>query len=162
MSDNNGERRSPDMSGIKTDLAIVKHELSGVQSLLSRLDTAIDKIADVSNGISKILAVHEQAISGLRVDVEERKRLAEKENELLHKRISEMKDESAEIRKEYHDQVMRAIKEMAEDTKEELHELGERVSILEKWKWWVMGGSWAIGFIIATILQVGGLVELLK
>jgi hypothetical protein len=40
--------------------------------MMSKLDTAIDKIADVSNGISKILAVHDQTIDTLKVSVEER------------------------------------------------------------------------------------------
>jgi hypothetical protein len=49
---------------------------------------------------------------------------------------------------------------MSNEVKDELKEVKERVTILERWKWWVMGGSWAIGFIIATILQAGGILQL--
>ena len=151
-----------DYNEMKTDVEILKKDVSNIQGLLSRLDTAIDKIADASGGISKILAVHDQAIERVRTDLEERKRLAEKETEPLHQRISDMKDESARHHKENHVAVMKKLDDMGEDVKTELQEVKERVTILERWKWWVMGGSWAIGFIIATILQVGGIIELLK
>ena len=63
---------------LKTDVELVKRDVITMQNMMTKLDTAIDKIADVSNDISKILAVHDQAIDTLRVSVEERKRLSEK------------------------------------------------------------------------------------
>ena len=140
---------------IYADVEVLKRDVSSINSTLNKLDTAIDKIADSTVGISKILAVHENEIS-------ERKRISEKESELLHQRISDMKDESAKHHKDNHSAVMQKLEDMGQDVKNELQEVKERVTILERWKWWVMGGSWAIGFIIATILQVGGIIELLK
>lgn len=145
---------------MRTDVEILKKDVSNIQGLLGRLDTAIDKIADATGGISQILAVHEQNLSKLEDEVDERKRLAEKENELLHQRISDMKDESATHHRENHKAVMEKLTEMGKDMKGELKEVKERVTILERWKWWVMGGSWVIGFIIATILQAGGILNL--
>jgi hypothetical protein len=49
---------------------------------------------------------------------------------------------------------------MGNEVTDELKEVKKRVTILERWKWWVMGGSWAIGFIIATILQMGGIIKI--
>lgn len=145
---------------VKTDVEILKRDVGSIESLLSRLDTAIDKIADASNIISKILAVHEAAIDELKSDVQERKRMAEKENELLHSRITDMKDESSANHKENHKAVMDKLESMGKEVKNELKEVKDRVTILERWKWYVMGGSWAIGFIIATILQMGGIIQI--
>lgn len=147
-------------NSMRTDVEILKKDVSNIQGLLGRLDTAIDKIADATGGISKILAVHDQTIVNVQEDVQERKRLAEKENQLLHQRISDMKEESAKWHKENHKEVMDKLETMGKDMKSELKEVKERVTILERWKWWVMGGSWAIGFIIATILQMGGIITL--
>jgi predicted transcriptional regulator len=144
-----------DPSILFADVEVLKRDINSINVTLNKLDTAIDKIADATGGISKILAVHDNEIS-------ERKRIAEKETELLHQRISDMKDESATHHRENHSAVMQKLDDMGQDVKSELQEVKERVTILERWKWWVMGGSWAIGFIIATILQVGGIVELLK
>lgn len=149
------------LSSVKTDVEILKRDVSSIQGLLGRLDTAIDKIADASGGISQILAVHEQNIGTLAEDISERKRLAEKETELLHRRITDMKDESAENHRRNHDEIMTKLDKMDEEVGSELKNLSGRVTILERWKWWIMGGSWVIGFIIATVLQMGGILKIL-
>jgi hypothetical protein len=136
---------------LKTDVELLKRDVSTMQAMLSKLDTAIDKIADVSNGISKILAVHEESIVSLKVSVEERKRLSEKEVELLHKRISEMKDENIEDRKANQAELLAAIREMDKNNKMEISALSERVSMLEKWKWAVIVGASVAGFFLSKM-----------
>lgn len=148
------------LSSVKTDVEILKRDVSSIQGLLGRLDTAIDKIADANGGIAQILAVHEQNIGTLADDVAERKRLAEKETELLHRRITDMKDESAENHRRNHSEIMNKLDKMDEEVGKELKNLSGRVTILERWKWWIMGGSWVIGFVIATLLQMGGIISL--
>ena len=136
---------------LKTDVELVKRDVATIQGMMSKLDTAIDKIADVSNGISKILAVHDQAIDTLRVSVEERKRLSEKEVELLHKRITEMKDENTEGRKANHAELLAAIKDMDKTNQSEITALSERVALLEKWKWAVVVGATVAGFFLSKM-----------
>ena len=136
---------------LKTDVELLKRDVSTMQAMLSKLDTAIDKIADVSNGISKILAVHEESIVSLKISVEERKRLSEKEVELLHKRISEMKDENIEDRKANQAELLAAIREMDKNNKMEISALSERVSMLEKWKWAVIVGASVAGFFLSKM-----------
>lgn len=138
-------------SDLKTDIELVKRDVVTMQNMMTKLDTAIDKIADVSNDISKILAVHDQAIDTLRVSVEERKRLSEKEVELLHKRITEMKDENAEGRKANHAELLAAIKDMDKTNQSEITALSERVSMLEKWKWAVVVGATVAGFFLSKM-----------
>jgi hypothetical protein len=142
---------------LKTDVELLKRDVSTMQAMLSKLDTAIDKIADVSNGISKILAVHEESIVSLKVSVEERKRLSEKEVELLHKRISEMKDENIEDRKANQAELLAAIREMDKNNKMEISALSERVSMLEKWKWAVIVGASVAGFFLSKMPMLANL-----
>ena len=47
---------------IKVELATLKQELANVNSIQGRLDTAIDKLTDVSTSIKSMLAVHEEKI----------------------------------------------------------------------------------------------------
>lgn len=151
-----------DLNNVRTDVEILKKDVSNIQGLLTRLDTAIDKIADASNGISKILAVHETQIKETESSLVERKRLAEKEVELLHRRISDIKEESVESDRRNHKEIIDKLDNMGKEVSGELKSMSERVTILERWKWWIMGGSWVIGFVIATLLQVGGMIEILK
>lgn len=143
---------------LKTDVELLKRDVSAINNLLSRLDTAIDKIADASNGISKILAVHDQSIDALRTAVEERKRIAEKEIELIHSRISDMKDENHRERKTNHEELLRAIKEMDEKNSREVKLISERLDILERWKWWIMGAAAVLGFFISQMANISSII----
>lgn len=129
---------------LETDVELLKRDVGNIEAVLSRLDSAIDKIADVSNGINKILAVHDSAIDGIRESFSERMNRQENDIEIIHDRISRHEDELKKDFREYHDE-MKAMVETIE----------QRTSVLEKWKWYIMGSAWGVGFLIATILQTG-------
>lgn len=129
---------------IETDVELLKRDVGNVQEVLSRLDSAIDKIADVSNGINKILAVHDSTIDGMRESFSERMNRTENDIEIIHDRISRHEDELKKEFREYHEE-MKSMYETIED----------RTSVLEKWKWYIMGSAWGVGFLIATLLQAG-------
>ena len=44
-------------------LAVLEEKLQNFETLVSRLDSAIEKIAEVNNNVSRMLAVHEERIS---------------------------------------------------------------------------------------------------
>ena len=44
-------------------VAVLETRLENVEALVTRLDSAIEKIAEVNNNVSRMLAVHEQRIS---------------------------------------------------------------------------------------------------
>lgn len=129
---------------IETDVELLKRDVVNVQEVLTRLDSAIDKIADVSNGINKILAVHDSTIDGMRESFSERMNRTENDIEIIHDRISRHEDELKKEFREYHEE-MKSMYETIED----------RTSVLEKWKWYIMGSAWGVGFLIATLLQAG-------
>ena len=142
---------------LKTDVELVKRDVANINVMMTKLDIAIDKIADVSNGISKILAGHDQAIDTLKDSAEERKRLSEKEVELLHKRITEMKDENTEGRKVNHTELLAAIKEMDKNNQTEFEALSERVRLLENWKWAVVVGATVAGYFLSKMPALASL-----
>jgi hypothetical protein len=47
----------------QTKLAVLEEKLQNFETLVSRLDSAIEKIAEVNNNVSRMLAVHEERIS---------------------------------------------------------------------------------------------------
>ena len=44
-------------------VAVLEERIDNFERLFARLDTAIDKIAEVNNNVSKVLAVHEERLS---------------------------------------------------------------------------------------------------
>lgn len=65
------------------------------------------------------------------------------EHDLLHKRISDMKDE-----------LLKEIKEMREEQSNINERMDDRITQLEKWKWTIIGGAIVVGFILAGGLQM--------
>ena len=52
---------------IKVQLAGLKQEIENINSIHNRLDTAIDKLTDVSTSIKSMLAVHEEKLDDVQV-----------------------------------------------------------------------------------------------
>jgi methyl-accepting chemotaxis protein len=133
MVDENG------LNAVKTDVAILKKDVSNIQGLLGKVDDAIDKIADASNDISQILAVHQNKIDGTAGDINTLARASERSDELLHQRIKEKDAEQKDLANENHDALMDFLKD---------HDERSGVS-LEQWKWVIVGGAMAILYLLS-------------
>ena len=48
---------------VETKVAILEEKLATHEQMLSRIDTAIEKLSEVNSNVSKMLAVHEEKIS---------------------------------------------------------------------------------------------------
>ena len=152
---------------IETQIAVVEQELVQTQSLLTRVDHAIEKLTDVTADIGKILAVHDQRL-------ERGEKATSDIFDLLEKRRNEM---DADI-KELHSRITTTTRELSteiantqtcivngiEDLKRELKEdqkyhndkqskLDERISALERWRYMLVGAGIVGGFLMNKILQ---------
>lgn len=136
---------------VRTDVEILKKDVSNIQGLLGRIDSAIDKIADASNGISRILAVHDNKLFESQKELEERKRVQEKDATLLHTRISEKEAEQRELVEKHHKDLMEFLEAHDARSLQSHEELSNRVTSLENWKWIIIGGSTIVGFLIAEL-----------
>jgi polyhydroxyalkanoate synthesis regulator phasin len=141
----------PDLNNVRTDVEILKKDVSNIQGLLGRLDNAIDKIADASNGISRILAVHDTQISDTRLEVSEVNRVRENSTELLHKRISEKEAEHRILAEKNHESLMEFLKDHDTRSENYITAMNERITTLERWKWVMLGGATVVGFLIAEL-----------
>ena len=143
MADENG------LNAVKTDVEILKKDVSNIQSLLGKVDDAIDKIADASNGISQILAVHQSKIDGTAEDIGSLARASERSDELLHQRIKEKDAEQKDLANENHDALMDFLKDHDDRSAISLEEIYNRIRVLEQWKWVIVGGAAAILYLLS-------------
>lgn len=137
------------LNAVKTDVEILKKDVSNIQSLLGKVDDAIDKIADASNGISQILAVHQSKIDGTAEDIGALARASERSDELLHQRIKEKDQEHKDLANENHDALMDFLKDHDERSGVSLDEIYTRIRVLEQWKWVIVGGAMAILYLLS-------------
>jgi len=129
------------MDNIKTEVALLKKEVSDIKFVFSRLDIAIEKITDVSSCVNRMLAVHEEKIANqeeaqVRANTEFTTNIRE-----LHSRVTTNYKELTDMIQTHH-------KEDAINQQKLRDDLNSRVGILEKWRWLIIGGSIVIGFVL--------------
>ena len=138
---------------LATDVEILKREVADMKLIHGRLDNAIIKITDVSNSINRMLAVHEEklasqeeAINRVDHDTLERKQDFQKDVEIIHQRINGTKNELSEMMSRQHEEQSVAINSIKTDLK-------QRVGVLERWRWILLGGAIVIGFALHKMMN---------
>ncbi len=151
MATTNVNKLAEDVSYLRKDMAVVG-------ALVDRLDTTIDKLTDISNNVSNLLAVHETKLSSQEIitkqisDLVEARRVETDEKvQILHERISSGERELKEKLEDQYDDIMTEIKEMRAESATQHNTLSERITTMEKWMWTVIGGSAIVGGIIALV-----------
>ena len=120
-----------------------------------RLDNAIDKIADVSRSLHTMLAVHEEKLMRQEDALEDQEKKLQENIMELHSRITTNAKEQTQQMGEMERRMIAAMKDHNRTETEQFQKLREeisnRVGILEKWRWIIIGGSIVIGFIIQKL-----------
>jgi septation ring formation regulator EzrA len=140
------------------DVSYLRKDMAVVGALVDRLDTTIDKLTDISNSVSSLLAVHETKLTSQEIiskqlgDLVEARRVETDEKvQLLHGRISSGEKEMKEQIDSQYDELMSEIKAMRAESVTQHNALSERISTMEKWMWTVLGGSAIVGGIITLV-----------
>jgi putative NADH-flavin reductase len=134
------------MSNLETEVKILQKDLVTFQNILDRFDITINKLTEVSNNLNKVIAVQDS-----RIDTQE------KAIEIVHKRITDMKDEIHEELSDHYQVILEKIKELQVEQKIHADEMSKRVDALEKWRYIVMGGAVALGFLLSKVSIIDSL-----
>ena len=111
----------------KTQIALLEKDVSQVTVFLGKLDSAIEKLCDVSTSIKELLAVHDHKLT--------------QQSEVN----SEIYDMIKELKIENHKEHL--------ETKLQLDQLAVRISSLEKWKYTIVGGAAVAGFVLSYVTK---------
>ena len=124
---------------LKVQLEGVKKDVENVSNLNIRLDTAIQKLTDVSTSIKSMLAVHEEKISR-----------QEQLDDIIFTKLKDRENEIDKVHRELTKEIQSTEKRLLIEMKQIKLDLGARVGIIEKYKWLIMGGAIVIGWILST------------
>ena len=124
---------------LKVQLEGVKKDVENVSNLNIRLDTAIQKLTDVSTSIKSMLAVHEEKISR-----------QEQIDDIIFGKLKERETEIDKVHRELSKEIQHLEKRLLVEIKTIKLDFGARVGILEKYRWFIMGGAIVIGWILST------------
>jgi hypothetical protein len=130
MADNN-------VIDLRVEIEGIKKDLENVSSINGRLDTAIEKLADVSSCIKSMLAVHEEKITR-----------QEKTDEIIFEKIKDRADEIDSVYRELQREIGQVERRLLIEIKALRNDIGGRVSMLEKARWILLGAAIVIVFLI--------------
>ena len=132
------------MAQIETDIELLKREVSDMKSIHVRLDKAIEKIADVSSSLHTIMAVDEEKLMRQEEALDGQEKEFRENIQQLHDRISSNSDKTTKHMNDMEKRISDELQKIRE-------ELSNRVGVLEKWRWVIIGGSIVCGFIITKL-----------
>ena len=127
-----------DTTDIKVDIESLRKDLENVNNIQGRLDTAIDRLTDVSSSIKSMLAVHEEKITR-----------QEQIDEVIFSKIKERADEIDDVYRDLHKEISQVEKRLLIEIKSLRNDISGRVGVLEKWRWLIIGGSIVIGWVLS-------------
>ena len=139
-----------DLEKIKTEIALLKKDAKTGELIHQRLEIAIDKLSEIVISCKQMLAQQEQKLQkaeqtddDIFVTLESRRKEWDTDLKELHSRIT---TNTRELRdNQYHLEA-----KLLNENRMVRTQLSERVGVLEKWRWLIIGGSIIIGLLISN------------
>ena len=139
-----------DLGKIETKIALLEQDAKSAEQIHNKLEIAIEKLTDITISLKSMLiqqetklAKAEEVDNDIFVTLESRQVKWDNDLKELHSRIT---TNSRELREH---QVISENK-MLNELRNIRNQLDNRVAVLEKWRWIIVGGSIIVGLMISN------------
>ena len=139
-----------DIENLKTEIALLKKDAKTGELIHQRLEIAIDKLSEIVISCKQMLAQQEQKLTraeqtddDIFITLESRRKEWDNDLKELHSRITTNSRELREFQ-------IQSEAKMLEEIRAVRTQLSERVGVLEKWRWLIIGGSIIIGLMMSN------------
>lgn len=134
-------------------LATLESQTIQSNVIVEKLETAIDRLSDVSASLKEMIALNAHRITQVETDVEKNKSDTLSVEAEHDRRINQVRESlsvltatlDAHLRKETDALVEQNT--ALEEIKTNLAHMGERIGALEKWRWLIVGGAGVVYFL---------------
>ena len=127
---------------IRIQLESLRKDIESVNSIQGRLDTAIDKLTDVSTSIKSMLAVHEEKIQR-----------TEQIDDIIFKKLKDRDTEVDEVFRDLKREMDQVEKRLLNEIRSLRNDINSRVGVLEKYRWIILGAFLAVGWVLSKNLM---------
>ena len=131
-----------DNTEIRVQLESLTKDIENINNIQGRLDTAIDKLTDVSTSIKSMLAVHEEKIQR-----------QEQIDDIIFKKLKDRDSEVDEVFRDLQREMDQVEKRLLNEIKALRNDIGSRVGVLEKYRWIILGAFLAVGWVLSKNLM---------
>ena len=139
-----------DIDNLKTEIALLKKDAKTGELIHQRLEQTLEKLSDCAVSLKGILAQQEtklqraeQTDEDIFITLESRRKEWDNDLKELHSRIT---TNTRELREH---QVISENK-MLNEMRAIRYQLDQRVAVLEKWRWIIVGGSIFVGLMLSN------------
>jgi len=139
-----------DISEIKTQIALLEQDAKSAEQIHNKLEVAIEKLTEITISLKGMLvqqetklAKAEETDNDIFVTMESRQLKWDNDLKELHSRIT---TNSRELREHQ----IQSESKMLSELRNLRHQLDNRVAVLEKWRWIIVGGSIIIGLLVSN------------
>ena len=143
---------------IETEVELLKREVADMKGIHIRLDSAIEKVAEVSSSLHRIIAVHEEKLIRQEEALDNQEKEFRESVQELHSRITTNAKETSQHMSEMERRITDAMGEHNQQSTDQIMKLREelqtRVGILEKCRYLIIGVSIVVGFALSEILPI--------
>jgi hypothetical protein len=119
-------------------------EVAVLQSVVYKIDSAVAEIAKSSTEVTRLLAVHDSRIGSL--ESGSRDTLTDVRD--LYKKMNENTKEIVEKLEDMEERIELKLKEHSEKSIAQHKSISDRLTVIENWKWMVIGSALAVGFLL--------------
>jgi len=139
-----------DIENLKTEIALLKKDAKTGELIHQRLEIAIDKLSEIVISCKQMLAQQEQKLQkaeqtddDIFITLESRRKEWDNDLKELHSRITTNTRELREHQVHSENKMLNEIRMVRT-------QLSERVGVLEKWRWLIIGGSIILGLMMSN------------
>ena len=111
----------------------------------------VTRIRDFGGDVKQRIASLETQMVSIAHNVEKIEARVDTHYQTLHSRISDMRDELREDIDQKHEKLMEKLESHAKSESETNEHMASKISGLEKWRWFLMGGAVVVGYILAHV-----------
>ena len=139
-----------DIDNLKTEIALLKKDAKTGELIHQRLEVAIEKLSDIGISCKQMLSQQqtrleraEQTDDDIFITLESRRKEWDNDLKELHSRVTTNTRELREHQVQSENKLLSEIRAMR-------NQLSERVGVLEKWRWIIIGGSIIVGLMMSN------------
>jgi len=139
-----------DLEKIKTEIALLKKDAKTGELIHQRLEVAVDKLTEITISLKGMLIQQEQKLTkaeqtddDIFITLESRRKEWDNDLKDLHSRISTQARELRDNQYHLESKLLNEIRMVRT-------QLSERVGVLEKWRWLIIGGSIILGLMMSN------------
>ena len=139
-----------DLENLKTEIALLKKDAKTGELIHQRLEIAIDKLSEIVISCKQMLAQQEQKLAkaeqtddDIFITLESRRKEWDSDLKELHSRITTNTRELRDNQYQLESKLLNEIRMVRT-------QLSERVGVLEKWRWLIIGCSIIIGLMMSN------------